>query len=440
MTNALTLPLESASVTFMAYIACKPTKEHGQEPPPSKHRNVWKAPSWLVRDLSESVGEAARRACSPQCGCAVTHGHGVRAEIHVRSGNLPAFPLPKRKAGDFRYLWSQRIPMSSGLPNLSAPAPARSASATSVLSALVVTALAAAAFLWCYWSTLGAMAERWSTDPQYSHGFLVPIFALVVLWSRQARWDSTAKKAPSWFGLILLLAAVGLRLQGAVLDLDFADGISMIPALAGVVLLLGGWPALRWSWPAIAFLAFMVPLPFQVEAALGQPLRRFATVCTTYVLQTLGYPALSEGNVILIDELRLGVIEACSGLGMLVTFFALATAVAIVVRRPLFDRLVIFVSAVPIAIVANIARIAATAIAHEVAGEEFANMIMHDLAGWLMMPLALGLMWLEMAFLAHLLTPVAEQKPLSLVLTDTTGTADREVASEPLRPFVLTRS
>ncbi len=161
---------------------------------------------------------------------------------------------------------------------------------------------------------------------------------------------------------------LALRLVAAGSDIAALDAISLVPALAGVVLLAGGASLLRWSWPAIAFLAFMLPLPFTIEAALAHPLRRVATVASTYVLQTIGCPAFAEGNVILIEDCRLGVAEACSGLGMLLTFFALSTAFALVVQRPLVDRLVLVASAVPVAVAANVVRISATGVAYYAGG------------------------------------------------------------------------
>src|SRR5207253_599308 len=96
---------------------------------------------------------------------------------------------------------------------------------------------------------------------------------------------------------------------------------------------VGGWRALHWARPSLAFLLFMIPLPYRVEVALAQPLQRVATVSSTYVLQTLGFMSFSEGNVIRLGETRIGVVEACSGLSMLLIFFALATAVCLVVKR-----------------------------------------------------------------------------------------------------------
>src|SRR5581483_8840929 len=136
----------------------------------------------------------------------------------------------------------------------------------------------------------------------------------------------------------LLLAGVAMRLTAVRMDIEFLDGYSLLVVLAGLTWLVGGGSMLRWAWPAVAFLAFMVPVPFQLEMALAQPLRRLATLVSTYLLQTLGYPAIADGNIILIDEVKLGVADACSGLGMLVTFAALATAMAMVIPAPLLDR------------------------------------------------------------------------------------------------------
>jgi exosortase len=259
------------------------------------------------------------------------------------------------------------------------------------------------------------MAERWSTEPQYSHGFLVPVFALVVLWYRRAQL-SAGSPQPSWWGLAWLAIGLGLRLTGAYFYIEALDSLSLVPTLAGICALVWGEATLRWAWPALAFLGFMLPLPHQAEVALALPLRQGATLASTFALQMLGYPAIAEGNVILLGELELGVVEACSGLGMLVTFFALSTAMALIVDRPLLDRLVLVASAVPIALIANVLRIVATAVAHSTWGPEVGRAVMHDLAGWLMMPLALALLGLELLYLRRLLIEEDMSGPVPLSL------------------------
>jgi exosortase len=263
-----------------------------------------------------------------------------------------------------------------------------------------VAASLAAVVLWAYWPVFVEMYSKWQKDPQYSHGYLVPIFAGFLLWFRRSSMDVAAWR-PSVWGLPILALGVLLKLAGAYAFFDWLEQISLLPLLAGAVLLLAGPAALRWSWPAIAFLAFMFPLPFRAETALSLPLQRIATHVTTYVLQTVGLPAFAEGNVIVLNETRIEVMEACNGLGMFILFFAMATAVAIVVQRPLIEKLLIVATAAPVAVAANVMRLTVTTLLYEFVspkrGEQF-----HDYAGWTMMLFALGLLGLELLVLSRL--------------------------------------
>src|SRR5262249_4944795 len=155
--------------------------------------------------------------------------------------------------------------------------------------------------------------QRWSNDPKYSHGFLVPVFAAIVLWVRRPEYPEVRRRL-SWGGVPWLLLAALMRLVSAGVYLEGLDALSLVAALLGLCVLLGGLPALRWAWPAVVFLIFMMPAPYTLEVALAQPLQRAATGLSTYLLQTAGLPAVADGNVIWIDKVRLGVVEACSGL------------------------------------------------------------------------------------------------------------------------------
>jgi exosortase len=296
------------------------------------------------------------------------------------------------------------------------------------VTALTVWTLA---LLWAYWPALGEMAARWSNDPRYSHGFLVPVFAGLVLWSRRGLLAGKTLRS-SWWGLPLVVLGVLLHLAGGYVWFQWLDAVSLVPTLAGATLLFGGPAAWRWAWPAVVFLLFMMPLPYQLEIALAHPLQRLATVSSTYALQTLGLPAVAEGNVILIEDLQIGVLEACSGLGMLVTFFALAAFVAFISERPLHHRLLAFVSAAPIAVLMNLLRITVTGLLFVVAGREVARVVFHDLAGWLMMPLALACLWLELLILDRLLIPVPRTGPLPVVFGNDPPDHLERSAAEPL--------
>jgi exosortase len=274
-------------------------------------------------------------------------------------------------------------------------------------------ALVGGALLWAYWPTVAAMADRWADDPHYSHGFLVPLFALAVLWARRDQAPRGEARA-DWWGLTWLAAALALRSAAAFYYYEPLDGLALLLALLGTCQLTAGRAVFRWAWPALAFLGFMLPLPFQLDSALALPLRRAATVASTYLLQTLGYPAFAEGNIIILDGRPFEVLDACNGLGMLMTFFALATAVALLSERPLADRLILVASAVPIALFANVVRITATVAASDEWGAEAADLFLHGWRGALvMMPLAVGLLWLELRLLARLL-PAEDGLPLPL--------------------------
>jgi exosortase len=282
--------------------------------------------------------------------------------------------------------------------------------------------------LWAYWSTLTEMATRWNHDPQYSHGYLVPGFAAFLLWLRRGQTANDWPR-PSWWGLPLLAVGVGLRLAGSYYYYIWIDQISLLVSLAGALVMVGGKPILRWTWASVLFLAFMVPLPFRLDTALAGPLQRLATVVSTFCLQTLGLPALAEGNTILLDDHEIGIVEACSGLRMLIVFFALSAGVALVVQRKPWEKALIVMSAIPIALLCNVIRITATGFLMENVSSQTANLFFHDLAGWFMMPLGLTMLALELAILSKLFLKPATLKPIA-----TTVEASRISVAVPRSP------
>jgi exosortase len=154
----------------------------------------------------------------------------------------------------------------------------------------------------------------------------------------------------------------------------------------------------------------MYPLPSVLERTLLMKLQAYASIMSTYVLQTLGISAARVGNTISIDTLSepLQVAEACSGLRMLTIFGAMSVALVMIIERPWWDKLVILLSAIPIALISNVVRIVSTALLYLAFGQETAwlNKIIHDWAGFLMMPIGLGLLWIELAILSRLTIPL----------------------------------
>ncbi len=197
--------------------------------------------------------------------------------------------------------------------------------------------------------------------------------------------------------------------------------------VACLVVALGGWRLLWATSPAIAFLYFMLPLPPSLNAILADPLQRLATIGSTGLLQLIGLPVLAEGNVIFVGADRLEVARACNGLSMLLSFVTLITATVLTVARdrPVWERVVLLLSTLPIALVANILRIAATAVLYYAFGPNApmfwpvrlwfptVDQLAHDTAGWAMMPMALALIFLEMRLLSWLVVEEeAAAKPM----------------------------
>ncbi|HOM16893.1 MAG TPA: exosortase/archaeosortase family protein [Thermoguttaceae bacterium] len=261
-----------------------------------------------------------------------------------------------------------------------------------------------------YWNSLKEAAAYWE-GPQYSHGWLIPLFTVVLLWMRHQPLVEVPQ-SQRWYGVGVLAGALLLRIVCAWFGLDIPDMATFVPAVLGVILIIGGWPMFRWAGPAAAFLIFMFPLPWSVEQSLLTPLQTLATRVSTYALQTIGFGAYYEGNRIRIEDIQLGVVDACSGLRMTTIFLALSVAIVLIADRPWWENLVIVLSAVPIALTVNVIRITVTGVLHVVASAELANMVFHDLAGWLMVPMALVLLWIEVSILSNLFVEVEEEMPV----------------------------
>ncbi len=255
------------------------------------------------------------------------------------------------------------------------------------------------------------MYGLWMTSPDNSHGILVPAFAIWLLWHRR---DLLPSQLPPvsitavLLGAGLIVFGVLIRCSGIYTRAITVEALSLVPCIAGIVLLCGGWAVVRWAWPAVLFLFFMIPLPGVVGGLLSGVLQKIATISSTYLLQTIGIPAVSEGTVIWLTHKPLGVAQACSGLRMLTSFFALSAGVSLVIERPIWEKCLIAFSAPLIAIVANVLRISATAVAYEFGNEKMAELIFHDLAGWLMMPVGLLLLWAELYIVSMIFVEIDE--------------------------------
>lgn len=275
-------------------------------------------------------------------------------------------------------------------------------------------ALLLGAIGWAYWPALQEIFAAWGRDPDYSHGYLVVPIALFFLWSRRDRLNRAAV-APSALGLAVLAGCLVVRALAALFFLGPVDAWTLPLSIAGAVLTVGGWPLLRWSAPSIAFLYFMIPIPFSAETWLSVPLQRVATKLSTETLQLMGQPALAEGNVIWLQEHPLMVAEACSGLRILVGVFALAFAFVLFSSWAWWQKALVLIAAIPVALLSNAMRIVGTALLQRTFSGEVAHTFSHDLAGFVMIPVAAGLFWLLLLYLDRLFPRVEAVTPYRMV-------------------------
>lgn len=225
------------------------------------------------------------------------------------------------------------------------------------LTAWLVIGAMTLLLVYSYLPGLGITAEAWTTNPQYQHGWIVPVATLLMLlWWRKPVGDVQPSARAA--GLGLLAASFLLRLVCAKFRIVTIDMYTLVPALLGVFLLAGGWGTFRWAWAPIATLIFMYPLPDEATRYVTGPLQTFNTIVSTMALQTLGLDAFRDGNrIILGDGHVMNVVDACAGLKMLTIFVWLAAMIILVSGLEWWENLILAASAVPIAVAANTLRI-----------------------------------------------------------------------------------
>lgn len=257
-----------------------------------------------------------------------------------------------------------------------------------VLAALAVLS---GVFVWSYWPVLAELVAAWTHQPDYSHGWFVVPVAGYVLWSRRSTLPPLARSM-AWGGLVLLAVSLAVRTAGSAYYIDAVEAWSLPFWVAGMFWLLGGRRMFWWTLPAVGFLAFMIPLPFRAEHLLSYPLQRVATQASCWLLQCLAQPAVQEANVVTIGEVRLNIVEACSGLRIFVSILALAYLYAVLIKKPLWTKCALFLAVAPVAVAANALRITLTGLLHVLVSGEAAHRFSHDLAGWLMLPVAAAML------------------------------------------------
>jgi exosortase A len=238
-----------------------------------------------------------------------------------------------------------------------------------------------------YRETAHRMALQWWNEEDYNHGLVVPLFSAYLVWQDRERLKGLAA-VPNLLGLVVLALGLFGFVIGSVGAELFIQRSSMVVVLAGLVLLTLGSAFLRALAFPIGFLLFAVPLPAVVRNIIAFPLQLFAAQTATFCMSTAGIPVMREGNVIVLAQTTLEVVDACSGIRSLQALLALAAVYAFMTQKKMWKRLVLFCYAIPIAIAANAFRVSGTGFLAHFFGLEAAQGFYHSLAGYLMFGVA----------------------------------------------------
>ena len=246
---------------------------------------------------------------------------------------------------------------------------------------------------------IGSIIQGWLTNASWSHGFLIPLFSLYFINQHKSEVLNLQAK-PNYLGLFFLLCSILFYFFNIVSPSGYAyfRSISMIAALGSVVLFLGGWRLIKYTWLPIAFLIFAVPLPQRYYVGLTMPMRHLAAAIAASLLNLVnGLEATASGALIDVIykgqrlEPALNVAEACSGMRLLMAFLALGVAMAYLHYRPVWQRVILLASTIPIAIFCNIVRVTVTGFIYVLIHPKYTQDIYHDMLGMAMLPLAFGL-------------------------------------------------
>lgn len=274
------------------------------------------------------------------------------------------------------------------------------------------------AFIWSFGPGLTDLWHLWNESDEYSSGLLVPFLSAYILWSRRAALSKCPIKPCAW-GVVAFVAAQGIRFFGLLLMYSSAERLSMVLSIAALTLLLFGWRLFIKISPVMLFLCLMLPWPNFVQNYVGLTLQRYATSSAVFCLEVIGYEIVQEGNVIHIADVAVAVAEACNGLRMITAFFVITGLVVLLIDRAWWEKLIVLLSSLPIALLCNTVRLAITAIAFTVLHGEYWEDIFHDFGGYAMMPLALAATVGELWLLNKLTTlPVEEE---AIIITRQTG-------------------
>lgn len=245
---------------------------------------------------------------------------------------------------------------------------------------------------WLYFDVLRRLTSDWYNDENYSHGLLVPLIAGYAIWQNRDRLRALGMRSMTWIGGGLMVLAVLMLWAGTVGAELFITRISFLFAIISLILYFGGKDWLKQMTFPLLLLLLAIPIPLLIFNRIAFPLQLIASDYAARVINMIGIPAFREGNVIELAQMKLEVVEACSGIRSLMSLATLAVTYAYFTESKWWRQLVLVASVIPIAIATNAARVTITGVMAHYRGEEAAQGFQHAFSGWLMFIVAMILL------------------------------------------------
>ena len=244
-----------------------------------------------------------------------------------------------------------------------------------------------------YYRVLAKLVSDWWNIPDFSHGFLVPIFAAYLVWTKRKILLKT-RLAPSWSGVAVVFVALLLLMAGSYGAELFLSRISLVVLLFGFVLAFGGFDLLKELRFALLVLLLAIPIPAILFTQITFPLQMLASKLAGALLPLFGVPVFREGNIINLPTMSLEVAEACSGIRSLMSLCTLAVFYGYFMEKSTWKRVVLVLASVPIAIAANALRILGTGLCVQYWNPDKAAGFFHEFSGWVMFVVSLASLFL----------------------------------------------
>jgi len=270
-----------------------------------------------------------------------------------------------------------------------------------------------------YWQ-LPLLVSKWLHDDNWTHGFVIPLFSVYLIYSRWGELRAAPRRVCGW-GLAIMAGAILLTVAAyyPIRTYWFAH-VGMIALLLGLVLYQAGPAVVRVTWLPILFPIFAMPLPPRVYTRIAYPLQELAARAAAAILHLVGVIVEVKASTLRIlgdsgNWYDLSVAEKCSGMRALMAFVALGVAMAWLEDRPLWQRLVMVALAVPIAVASNCLRVAVTCWMYAIEEPQWGQDFMEGFVGMLMLIPAFLMFALVGRILSRLVVEVPETEPPAVV-------------------------